>query len=194
MAKSISFVRRTSTIYNSHGRTAFVLITLILLISLNFCNGQTSGEKAYRLPYNSFNIELFGNSFLIGSLNYERIILHGDKFCVGARLGSGYDYYQGINIITTPLLLDFLFNANKAVLIELDAGTTFFIERWGHKTQEVIGPVITGFGGIRIQSQTGFVFRFGITPFFGFLDNSPVFFKHILMPWVGFSFGYSFGK
>ncbi len=194
MAKSISIVHRTLTFINSLGRTVLGLTIVIILITFDLCKGQTPGDTSYRLPYNSFNIELFGNSFLIGSLNYERIILHGDKFCVGARIGAGYDHNQGGDFITTPLLLDFIFNANKAVMIELDVGTTFFIERAGHKTQDVIGPVITAFGGIRIQSKTGFVFRFGFTPFFGSGDNRLFFSKNVIMPWVGFSFGYSFGK
>ena len=145
-----------------------------------------------QLPDNSVYIELFGNSFLYGSINYERIIFHQKSNYLSGRIGAGFDYYEGTNIFSTPVIFNYIYNIHKDISFEVGMGTTIVMQYVKNSSENLIIPLLTGNVGIRIQSATGFIFRFGVTPFINFSDDHPSRFDSFFMPWIGITFGYSF--
>ena len=166
--------------------------TLFLLISPNYCFCQEPSSQSHQLPHNSVNIELLGNSFLIGSINYEKIFHLKNGHYLSGRIGVGYDYYQEINILSTPILINYIYNIHKDISIELGLGTDIVIQFENNSNENELIPLFTGVIGVRIQSPTGFIFKAGITPFINFGEKHPIRISTFFMPWVGISFGYSF--
>jgi hypothetical protein len=172
-----------------------ITFTLFLFIYVNVCNGQTEENNTYQLPYNSINIELLGNSYAFGSLNYERIVFHQNRTYLSGRFGVGSLYMTHGYALSSPILFNFIYNIHKVVSFEGGLGTTLFYQYEKGSNDNGLDPVLTGFIGLRLQHYNrGFCFRIGFVPFYDFLDTGPNIFTKHFVPWGGFSFGYSFGK
>ncbi|MGA2823502.1 MAG: hypothetical protein ABSE72_08260 [Bacteroidales bacterium] len=194
------------------------LIILALIFPLFPCCGQrvnsvksTAIHHNYfrEIPKNSLYIELLGNAYDLGSLNYEKIIIHKNSFYLSGRIGFGYgigkpgETYR-VNLYTFPVLLNGLFQVSNNFLFELGIGSSLSYANWSayHPSSSwiVIGtphdagnqfyPFITVVAGIRVQSENGFIFRLGFTPLIQVtnLDKD----SRMFFPWGGISFGYSF--
>jgi hypothetical protein len=166
---------------------------IVLLFIANECICQND-EKPYQLPYNSFNIEVFGNSYLYGSLNYERIFFHRNDLYLSGRVGIGYIYFYNGFILSAPLLFNVIYHVYKDLSLEGGVGTTLFFQQTTDSDFNGVDPVLTGFIGMRLQTARGFCFRAGFVPFYDFMDSGANFFSNHFEPWGGISFGYSFGK
>jgi len=172
-----------------------ISVTLFIIICVTYCKGQTKGDSAFQLPGNSINIELLGNSYLFGSLNYERIVFHQNRHYVSFRFGAGSLYLGDTYVISCPILFNYLFHIHKVLYLEGGAGTTCFYQYETGSSDNGMDPVLTGFIGLRLQHPIrGLCFRIGMVPFYDFLNTGPNFFTKHFYPWGGFSFGYSFGK
>jgi hypothetical protein len=174
-----------------------ITISIILIVLVNICQGQTEEKSSFQLPYNSLNFEFLGNVILIGSINYERIFFHKNKFYLTGRWGLGY--FQDFDIVkiwSVPILFNFIYNCNKVLSFEIGTGTTVFMQFINEEYENGIDPVITGFAGLRlhrIKEFKGFTFRIGFTPTYNIQDTY-WFGPKTFTPWGGFSFGYCFGK
>jgi len=172
-------------------KTIAIILSLFLLI--NIANGQRE-DSSYQLPYNSVNIELCGNSYLYGSLNYERIVFHHNDIYLSGRLGIGYIYFYNAIVFSTPILFNFIYHVHKVVSLEGGVGTTLFFQDTKDPADAGIDPVLTGNIGLRLQWKKGFCLRIGFVPYYDFLVKGPNFFSTQFVPWGGLSLGYSFGK
>jgi hypothetical protein len=172
-----------------------ITLTLFIIICVTYCYGQTKENNTFQLPYNSINIELLGNSYAFGSLNYERIVFHLKRHYISGRFGVGSLYMTDTYVFSSPILLNYIFNIYKVVSFEGGVGTTLFYQFEKGSNDNGWDPILTGFIGLRLQHYNrGFCFRIGVVPFYDFLNTgSNIFTKHFVT-WAGFSFGYSFGK
>ena len=174
----------------------FLLLTFSV-ISL-FCLGQGKDSTYIGLyPNNSIFIEIGGNSVLFGSLNYERIFLKRDFFYLSGRIGVGYGNFVGVDILSTPILINGIFQIYHALAFEVGVGLSLM--RFGTESELGSGiwsyeyePAPTGIAGIRIQAKNGFLFRLGFTPLYAHIIQDDHGYHGV--PWFGFSLGYSFGK
>ncbi len=163
-----------------------------------FCPAQSKDLIYHRTyPNNSVFIEIGGNSFFFGSLNYERIFLNKDFFYLSGRIGVGYGYFID-QIQSAPIVINGIFQIYHTLAVEVGAGLS--LVRYGIETEMGSGIwnyqyefAPTGIAGIRIQAKNGFLFRLDFTPLY-----DQIIIKresgYNIIPWFGFSLGYSFGK
>lgn len=123
---------------------------------------------------NAVYVELAGNGYG-NSVNYERML--GDRMY--ARAGVGYFTILSAQGVTLPLMAGALVGQTEDRL-ELGAGVTVSLSK-DLLSSEVVA---TGTFGYRYQRRNGgFLFRVGLTPFWG---------KDGLKAWGGISMGYRF--
>lgn len=137
---------------------------------------------------NSVYVELLGNGLLY-SINYDRYMTphltgRAGLFVLAA---SDSDGDGGGAVIATPLLVNYLFGTGSHHL-ETGVGVTLAAGAIEDLEDEVddsfSGAMGTATLGYRYQRPTGgFVFRAGVTPFFG---------AGGVVPWFGISLGYAF--
>lgn len=173
------------------------IIALWLLIS-SFGYGQDTIKKQIildTLPNNLIFVELFGNSFYFGSVNYERIILHKQFFYLSGRIGTGFGYLFDTELLSIPIGLNGIFHIYHQLYFEVGAGTTLF---YYNQKQSDSGiwenghyVALTGTAGIRLKSPGGFVFRASFTPIFNLKNSLNI---SDVITGFGFSFGGCFGK
>jgi hypothetical protein len=170
-------------------KTIITLIALIALSSVAYSQmTEVSGTKfTYK---NSVQAELFGHG-LFYSLNYERIILNGQKFKTTAQLGVAYyPPSAGIKDLWIPLVVNEIYSFNKHH-IELGVGHVFINESLrdfdGSTISRHWGGFLTGRLGYRYQNPNGrLIIRAGFTPF---VEYDYFFDFH---PSGGLSVGYGF--
>ena len=136
---------------------------------------------------NSIYLELLGNG-LFYSLNYDRMITES----FGARVGIGYVQPIEASLTTVPIMAHYLVGSGSSKL-ELGFGACMLLQPdWsglsfiGSEDKEARGSQILGTAtlGYRYQrTDGGFVFRVGVTPFFGVMGFNLT---------GGLSFGYGF--
>ncbi|MFH1159533.1 MAG: hypothetical protein V1733_01115 [bacterium] len=81
-------------------------------------------KSAILLKNNSFYIELLGNAIFFGSLNYERVLVHSNRFYLTARIGGGYGSIFESNALDFPVLINTLFRVSRKVYLEVGVETT----------------------------------------------------------------------
>ena len=174
----------------------FLLLTF--LVNSLFCLGQGRDSTYSRsYPNNSIFIEIGGNSVFFGSLNYERTFLKKDFFYLSGRIGVGYGNFVGSEILSTPILINGIFQIYHALAFEIVAGLSLMsfgteAELGGGIWSFEYEPAPTGIAGIRIQAKNGFLFRLDFTPLYAHIIRDDHGYHGV--PWFGFSLGYSFGK
>jgi hypothetical protein len=160
---------------------------------------MTNSIKKY--PKNSVFYEVAGSSIFFGSVNYERVLLNRDFFSFSGRLGIGNGKFMGNSLLTVPLIANGIFNVYHSIAFEIGMGAEYlklgFQEQdtphqqpWRYRT----GIIPTTMIGIRIQLQNGFLFRATFTPYFFYSISDAAINKKNFTPWLGLSFGGSFGK
>lgn len=153
---------------------------------------------------NSIYVELLGNGLLY-SCNYDHLFTES----FGMRVGVGYFPYHEVSLGTLPLLGYYLIGSGSHK-IELGLGVCVVLQpeyqgfSWmSAPDDQVEGNSVLGTAtlGYRYQpADGGFVFRAGVTPFFGnfrrdkstsyYVSEYENVFKAQL--WGGISFGYGF--
>lgn len=167
-------------------------ITLIALIALScVAHSQMTEVPGTKFTYkNSVQAELFGHG-LFYSLNYERVILNGQKFKTTGQLGMAYYPPEtGYINVWIPLVVNEIYTINKHH-VELGFGHVFTNEALldfdGSTISRSWGGFLTGRLGYRYQKPNGrLIIRVGFTPF---LEYEDFFDFH---PSGGLSIGYGF--
>ena len=167
---------------------ALITTAIIVLVTLTvFC------QEKVTLPFefqhkNSIQLELFGHGVFY-SINYERILLNGEKFKTTGQAGfAWYPPATDVREFWLPVSINELFSFNKHH-VEFGLGTVFTVEenleRSG-KTTRAWYNLLSGRIGYRYQKPNGrFIFRIGFTPLYELDGNE-------FHPLGGVTFGYSF--
>jgi len=200
-------------------------LVVYFLIMATCCFGQTYDtvdlttpviKKDARLlrvipPTNSLYLELGGHLNLF-SVNNERILLGSRDQFLSARIGAGYTP-PSIQTFSLMGTVGGMFRVSRVLFFEVGAGIDITCSSWNHPdTSELteslknipvkgsfIDPLLTGYLGLRVQKQGGFLFRIGFTPVYELTDNPgyrtaflQLGTRNRFVPWLGMSFGYSF--
>ncbi len=170
----------------------FIVLLFVILTNPTYCQ-KTDSLKTKFTYKNSVQLELGGHG-LIYSLNYERILLNGQRFKTTAQVGFAY-YPRWADIIDIwlPVEINEIISFNKHH-IELGLGYVFINESTRGVNNTIVSRqwegLYSGRIGYRYQKPNGrFVLRVSFTPLFGSLDTPFAF--HAL---GGVALGYSFGK
>jgi len=168
-----------------------IFIIIILVSSIHFTFSQES--KMSNMSFNNCNsiqIELFGHG-LFYSLNYERIVINGERFKTSAQLGfSYYPPSTGVRDIWIPFLLNEIMSF-KNHHIELGMGYIFINEAVRTVDNEVESRfwdgILTGRIGYRYQKPGGrLMLRVAFTPLLEYSEPKE------FHPSGGLAIGYSF--
>lgn len=152
--------------------TAILIITCFTLTA--FSQKITGADQSFARN-NSIQLELFGHG-LFYSVNYERIILNGQKFKTTAQAGiSYYPPSTGVIDIWIPVVLNELISFNQHHA-EVGAGYIFINEALRGMENEVMSRNWDGFItarlGYRYQKPAGrFLFRAAFTPIFEYSET-----------------------
>jgi hypothetical protein len=176
-------------------------ILLLLIFVFLKVNGQdTVKNHLYIYPNNSIFIEVAGNSYFFGSLNYERVLINKGIFYFNARIGIGYGNYSQTSILSLPIGFNGVFQIYKAFAWEFGLGLSLMqIHRSDASPRNSIEefeqiPALIPSTGFRIQDKEGFLFRIDFTPFFNPNSKGQLIPPKSFKPWVGLSIGYRIGK
>ncbi len=157
-------------------------------------------SKPESFPENSLYLEIPGSSYLIGSVNYERLSVRSGIFYLMSRFGIGYGRFDEKNLISFPLMMNGVFQLTNKFALEVGVGGTLMYQFWNEKQnaytkypRSLFDPVLTGFAGIRYVREDGLLVRAGFTPLLDVLMDIPVM-KNKFTPWFGASLGYVFGN
>jgi hypothetical protein len=147
-------------------------------------------------PQNSVYLELLGNGGLY-SFNYERHLTERTN----VRVGYGHWTIEGLwidektTVTTVPVGASWLLGSARR--LELGVGVVA-----GRRSEAVFlsedsrtnsFASITGVVGYRFQpARSGWIFRAGFTPFYGFGDEDKAYPDRGFFPSLGISGGYSF--
>ncbi len=181
-----------------------LLPVTILLFSLFLrVDGQdTVKKKLDRFQNNSVYVEFGGNALLAGSVNYERVLVSGEKYYLAGRGGIGYGKAGSTKLFSAPVQLTNIFQLYNSFALELGLGLTFVQAHrfedtqawdWEYDNLTVLVPVF----GIRYQDsegKAGFLFRLDFTPLYSMSTEDNVLPSKRFVPWLGISFGVGFGK
>lgn len=144
-----------------------------------------AAQQAVTAP-NAVYVELLGNGLLY-TLNYDRLFTPHVSGRVGLMLLAAGNGESAAGVLATPLMVNYLvgegnshFEAGAGILLINGA-----VDNVGTAEDEGFsGSVGTATLGYRYQRPGGgFIFRIGVTPFFGLSGGAP---------WAGISFGYGF--
>lgn len=159
------------------------ILAFILLIG-----GSVQAQIAERTRGQSVYVEVLGSGLLY-SFNYDTRFTQRHNG-IGGRAGIGYLAVDGARLTTLPLMVNYLFGHERH-FFEVGIGTSVLIasepidfapvgER--NRASGAIGTMNLGY---RLEpTDGGFVFRAGLTPFFGSSFFWPL--------WPQVSFGYAF--
>jgi hypothetical protein len=147
---------------------------------------QIPAEEISPTARNAFYIELLGNGLLY-SINYDRLLTDQISGRVGLMVIGAASDSSAAAVIAAPIMANYLFGRGNSHF-ETGIGVTLMsgaVDNVGEIDDEGFsGAVGTATLGYRYQRPGGgFVFRAGLTPFFG---------RGGILPWFGLSFGYGF--
>ncbi len=168
-------------------------LVIIIFVLSNACYsyGQKDSLKTKFIYKNSAQVELGGHG-LVYSLNYERILVNGQRFKTTGQVG--FAYYPASNESDPckycvrnsriPIVINEIFSFSKHH-IELGVGYVFIRMPPGAYSVGS-GGYFTGRLGYRYQKPNGhLIIRIGFTPIFRNYNFYPI---------GGLAIGYSFGK
>ena len=158
----------------------------LLLILLMAGAPQSALGQAPVTARNAFYLELLGNGFLY-SLNYDRLLTDQISGRVGFMfLGAASDT-SAAALAAAPIMVNYLVGQGNShfeagIGVTLLSGGIENVEDF--EDEDFNGAIGTATLGYRYQRPAGgFVFRVGLTPFFG---------AGGIVPYLGVSFGYGF--
>jgi len=167
-------------------RKPLAAVNIFLLLSILFLNTEgISQENKTRSPFNKMNVidlELLGPGGVY-SINYERVLINGDKNKSTIRAGIGV-----ITEIYFPVFYNHLFSFNKHHF-ELGIGTVLIWDVPDVYDMYVMGGLNIGY---RFQKPDGkFMFKASYTPI---IDLSYIEYQDVqIYPiWIGVTFGRCF--
>lgn len=147
---------------------------------------QIPTEETSPTARNAFYIELLGNGLLY-SINYDRLFADQISGRVGVMLIGAANDSSAAAVIAAPIMANYLFGRGNS---HFEAGIGVMLMTGAVENVEEIedegfsGAVGTATLGYRYQRPGGgFIFRAGLTPFFG---------RGGILPWFSLSFGYGF--
>ena len=147
---------------------------------------QIPTEETAPTARNAFYIELLGNGLLY-SVNYDRLFADQISGRVGLMVIGAANDSSAAAVIAAPIMANYLFGRGNS---HFEAGVGITLMTGAVENVEEIedegfsGAVGTATLGYRYQRPDGgFIFRAGLTPFFG---------RGGIVPWFGLSFGYGF--
>jgi hypothetical protein len=147
---------------------------------------QIPTEETAPTARNAFYIELLGNGLLY-SVNYDRLFADQISGRVGLMVIGAANDSSAAAVIAAPIMANYLFGRGNShfeagIGVTVMTGAVENVE--GIEDEGFSGAVGTATLGYRYQRPGGgFVFRAGLTPFFG---------GGGILPWFGLSFGYGF--
>lgn len=177
------------------------VIIFIIIFSLT-CNGQDPVLNSLKVyPKNSVFVEIAGNSIYFGSVNYERIMINKNFFYLSGRIGIGYGQFMGNSLLSTPLMVNGIFQVYHSLALEIGVGAEFLrigsqkesepdLQPWNYRS----GIIPTTMIGIRIQAKNGFLLRLTCAPYYFYTISDSNIKSINFTPWFGLSLGGSFGK
>ncbi len=176
-----------------------VLLFLILVFIKVNCQDTVKNHQ-YNYPNNSIFLEVAGNSYFFGSLNYERVLFKKGSFYFNGRIGIGYGNYSQTTILSLPIGFNGIIQIYQAFAWEIGLGLSLIhIKRSDASPRnsllefENIAAMIPS-TGFRIQDKDGFLLRIDFTPFFNLNSEGQLLPPKSIKPWVGLSIGYRIGK
>ena len=161
------------------------VISFLTLLSYS----QNSESNKFNFK-NSVQLDAGGHGFVY-SVNYERIILNGNRFKTAAQAGMAYyPPKTGLRDVWVPLGINEIFSFSKHH-IEIGIGHVIFYESTrdldNNATSWDWDRMFTGRIGYRFQSPDGhLILRAGFTPFLEYRETNE------FHPSGGISVGYSF--
>jgi hypothetical protein len=166
-----------------------ILISLLCIVAFHpvFCQDNSSSRFQNQ---NSFQLDLGGHG-LFYSVNYERILLNGNKFKTASQLGiSYYPAATGIRDIWMPLGVNEILSFGKH---HIEAGLGYIVIREATRNLEdnpddwFWSGLMSGRIGYRYQKSGGrLILRASFTPM---IEHGTA---HEFHPSGGISIGYSF--
>ena len=164
-------------------KKTYILIIATLMISI-LATAQSGSDSMVSRAQGVF-LEVGGASLVIG-INYDTRFSNR-RNGLGMRLGVGYFGLEDNNLITIPVMLNYLIGKRKNFL-ELGLGATYVSAKFdflGLSNKEEYEKIMAiSVVGYRYQPlNTGFMFRVGI---------APIFRNEVLPAYPYISFGYTF--
>jgi hypothetical protein len=170
------------------------LVLLLLVLAAGPAHGQVEEDRSRNAAF----VELLGNGGLY-SLNYDRLLTDNVSLRAGFARWTADDLFGSEaqkHFTTVPLLANYLVGSGTGRL-ELGAGVLLGRRRqdWGGGGTETTESFVslTGVLGYRHQPRgRGWMFRAGVTPFFGIGDEDVAYPDPGFTASIGLSGGYSF--
>lgn len=170
-----------------------LVVVMVLLCTVSGVRAQQIGGS----PRNALYLEMLGNAGLF-SVNYDRRVAGQGIVRAGLAAWTSEDFWSddAETRIRSGLVMVGTTRGQHRNRFELGVGLLA-----GRKTDVYIGQTsnttsfvtLTGTLGYRRQPEgRGFLFRAGITPFYGFGNEDDAYPDKGLFPSVGLSVGYSF--
>ena len=160
-------------------------LCVLLVFTISKLNAQDATESGPMVHKNSIQAEAFGGAYIY-SLNYERMLITGQKFVTAGQAGLAFwgsngELVTAIRVDATELI------GQKTVKFELGFGVVFFNERSSNNTS-TWNNLLAYRLGIRIQNPSKrMLYRVSFTPLYGGFGDTVG-----IIPWGGLSLGYSF--
>jgi len=174
---------------------------MFLILVFIKVNGQdTVKNHQYNYPNNNIFVEVAGNSYFFGSLNYERVLVKQKNFYLNGRIGIGYGNYWPTSILSAPIGFNGILQIYQAFAWEIGLGFSLIrIKRSDASPRNSILeleqiPAMIPSTGFRIQDKDGFLLRIDFTPIFNLNNKGQLLPPKRFAPWVGLSIGYRIGK
>ena len=160
-----------------------ILLSLVLFASPLLAQDETPIPKP-----NGWYLELLGNGGLY-SINYERRIRPKMVMRYGAANWTSEDWFSDseTRIYAFPITTSYLVGSSKHKF-ELGGGILV-----GHRKDEFDKGFflsLTGIAGYRYEADGGFLFRAGLTPFYGLTKGDSAYPEDGALGSAGISFGF----
>jgi len=157
------------------------LISILLSVSCLVFGQDEKSKNEQKIRKNAFYFELGGNGGLY-SINYDRIVLSGEKSYLSLR--GGFAKYPEVGFIENsfvfPFETNFIFGKHNN-FFEFGVGQSIVIQSGSHFND--FDSYLTLRLGYRYISETGLTVRFGFVPILNDYDS---------MIWIGLGIGYAF--
>jgi hypothetical protein len=165
-------------------RLIFLLLFFILYNSV--FSQDTMVNKAVIKRHSAY-LEIFGNTGLLPSINYDYMIFSVRNNHLSSRIGFVTDFSQ---FMILPLEMNY-FTGHTPHHFELGLGITFEIQFEDQIEDYYVPWMLVGRIGYRYQKmEGGWLFRLAFTPLCDYFSSGG--FDRFIQPSGGFSVGYSF--
>jgi hypothetical protein len=163
-----------------------LIFLLLIIIFYNSVFSQDTIVNKAVIKRHSAYLEIFGNTGLLPSINYDYMILSVRNNHLSSRIGFTTDFSEGFGL---PLEMDY-FTGKTPHFFELGLGISF-VFRFEDQFEDFSNNILVGRIGYRYQKMGGgWLFRLAFTPFTDYFSYGGL--DRFIQPSAGFSVGYSF--